>query len=186
MPVAGQTMFLFGIPWTNAEFGGWAGRNPTSLALARSRLHNLFVPNSASVDQCPNLRTKWLTLLAPPCRDTIWHFFGVASRRAGQNAKAKAPAAKMPNPSIAIAVASYAGSMNIREYLCVVRHTLVAGRTSQTHEIQRPKMCERFGSATRLKAGSHPIGGRESVVTTGDGTVGVCFEASGSRSPLWV
>ena len=35
-------------------------------------------------------------------------------------------AAKMPNPSIAIAVASYAGSMNIREYLCVVRHAVVA------------------------------------------------------------
>src|SRR5262245_56164352 len=45
---------------------------------------------------------------------------------AGQNPKAKAPAAKMPNPSIAIAVASYAGSMNIREYLCVVRHAVVA------------------------------------------------------------
>src|SRR5262249_24797548 len=144
------------------------------------------VPNSASVDQCPNLCTKWLTLLAPPCRDTIWHFFGVASWRAGQNAKAKAPAATMPNPSIAIPVASYAGSMHITEYLYVVRQTLVAGRPSQTHEIERPKMFDRSGSATRLNAGSHPIGGRESVVTTGDGTVGVCFEASGSRSPLWV
>ena len=60
------------------------------------------------------------------------------------------------------------------------------GPEHQTQEIQRPKMCERFGSATRLKAGSHPIGGRESVVTTGDETVEVCFEASGSRSPLWV
>ena len=92
----------------------------------------------------------------------------------------------MPNPNMAKAVASYAGSMNIREYLCVVWPTLVAGRASQTHEIQRPKIYERFGSATRLKAGSHPIGGRESVVTTGDGTVGIFFEARGNRSPLWV
>jgi hypothetical protein len=182
MPVAGQTMFLFGIHWTNAEFGGWAGR---SACPQIGYIIFLCQRVPASISAQTYVR-KWLTLLAPPCRDTIWHFFGVASWRAGQNAKAKAPAAKMPNPSIAIAVASYAGSMNIREYLCVVRHTLVAGRTSQTYEIQRPKMCERFGSATRLKAGSHPIGGRESVVTTGDGTVGVCFEASGSRSPLWV
>jgi hypothetical protein len=85
-----------------------------------------------------------------------------------------------------LAVASYADSMNIREYLCVVRPTLVAGHASQTHEIQRPKIYERFGSATRLKAGSHPIGGRESVVTTGDGTVGIFFGAGGNRSPLWV
>ena len=34
------------------------------------------------------------------------------------------------------------------------------------YETQRPKMCARFGSAARLKAGSQPIGGRESVVTT--------------------
>ena len=92
----------------------------------------------------------------------------------------------MPNPSIAKAVASYAGSMNIREYLYVVRPTLVADRASQAHEMQRPKMCERFGSAARLKAGSHPIGGRESVVTIGDKTVEAGFEATGSRSPLRV
>jgi hypothetical protein len=93
---------------------------------------------------------------------------------------------QLPNPNIAKAVASYAGSMNIREYLCVVRPTLVAGSASQTHEIQRQKIYERFGSATRLKAGSHPIGGNESVVTTGGGTVGIFFGASGNRSPLWV
>jgi hypothetical protein len=117
-----------------------------------------------------------------------WLRFSTQQRQAeaDQNPRAKAPAAKMPNPNIAKAVASYAGSMNIREYLCVVWPTLVAGRASQTHEIQRPKIYERFGSATRLKAGSHPIGGGESVVTTGDGTVGIFFGASGNRSPLWV
>ena len=92
----------------------------------------------------------------------------------------------MPNPSIAKAVASYAGSMNIGEYLCVVRSTLVADRASRAHEMQRPKMCARFGSAARLKAGSQPIGGRESVVTIGDETVGAGLEATGSRSPLRV
>ena len=57
---------------------------------------------------------------------------------------------------------------------------------SHTHEIQRPKICERFGSAARLKAGSHAIGGRETVVTTGDETVEIFFGASGNRSLLWV
>ena len=96
------------------------------------------------------------------------------------------PGSQNAQLNIAKAVASYAGSMNIREYLCVVWRTLVACRASHTHEIQRPKIYERFGSATRLKAGSHPIGSRERVVTTGDGTVGIIFGASGNRSPLWV
>src|SRR6516225_11402712 len=60
------------------------------------------------------------------------------------------------------------------------------GCSSQTQEIQRPKICARFGSATRLKAGSHAIGGRDSVVTTGDETVEVCLGPTGKRSPLWV
>jgi hypothetical protein len=59
-------------------------------------------------------------------------------------------------------------------------------RTFKSHEIQRPKICERFGSAARLKAGSHPISGRDSVVTTGDGTVEVCLGTSCKRSPLWL
>src|SRR6185312_6266011 len=59
-------------------------------------------------------------------------------------------------------------------------------RSPRSHEIQRPKTCERLGSATRLKAGSQPIGGRDSVVTTGDGTVEVFLGASCKRSPLWL
>ena len=47
-------------------------------------------------------------------------------------------------------------------------------------------MCERFGSAARLKADSHPIGGRDSVVTTGDEALEACLGTSGRRSPLWV
>jgi hypothetical protein len=57
-------------------------------------------------------------------------------------------------------------------------------RSPRSHEIQRPKTRERLGSATRLKAGSQPIGGRGSVVTTGDGTVEVFLGASSKRSPL--
>src|SRR3974390_881843 len=90
--------------------------------------------------------------------------------------------AKMPNPRIAIAAGSYAGNMNIGD-------TFVSSGLSswpKTHEIQRPKICERFGSAARLKAGSHPIGGRDSVVTTGDETVEVCLGAWSKRLPLWV
>ena len=34
--------------------------------------------------------------------------------------------------------------------------------------------------------GSQPIGGRDSVVTTGNGTVEVCLGASCKRSPLWL
>ena len=45
-------------------------------------------------------------------------------------------------------------------------------------------MCERFGSAARLKAVSHPIGGRDSVVTTGDEAFEACLGTSGRRSPL--
>jgi hypothetical protein len=93
--------------------------------------------------------------------------------------------AKMPNPSIAIAVGSYAGSMNmgIPFALSGTRSPRCA---SQTHEIQRPKMCERFGSAARLKADSHPIGGRDSVVTTGDEAFEMCLGTRDKRSPLWV
>ena len=87
----------------------------------------------------------------------------------------------MPNPIIAIAAGSYTGNMNIGGTFCFVRPALVA----ETHEIQRPKIWERFGSAARLKAGSHPIGGRDSVVTTDDETVEVCLGASGKRLPLW-
>jgi hypothetical protein len=53
-------------------------------------------------------------------------------------------------------------------------------------ETHRPKMCDRLGSATRLKADSHPIGGRDRVVTTGDDAFEACLGASGKRSPLWV
>jgi hypothetical protein len=75
----------------------------------------------------------------------------------------------MPNPSIAKAVASYAGSMNIWDTLALFGPRAArALLNNRTHEIQRPNMCERFGSAARLKADSQPIGGRESVVTTGD------------------
>jgi len=110
----------------------------------------------------------------------------------------------MPNPSTAIAVGSYAGSLNIgvsfaspegsRRNLNEALKTLLSWLSTRnfseqsfpTHEIQRPKICTRFGSAARLKAGSHPIGGRDSVVTTGDETIEVCLSACGSRSPLWV
>src|SRR5215475_13618614 len=93
--------------------------------------------------------------------------------------------AKMPNPSIAIAGGSYAGRKNIQDSFTS------SGRLSSwlgcpTHEMQRPKICERFGSATRLKVGSHPIGGRDSIVTTGGGTLEVRLGTSGKRSPLWV
>ena len=47
-------------------------------------------------------------------------------------------------------------------------------------------MCERFGSAARLKANLHPIGGRDNVVTTGDEAFEACLGISGRRSPLWV
>ena len=58
--------------------------------------------------------------------------------------------------------------------------------TLQTHEIQRPKICARAGSATRLNAGSHPTGGRDLTATAGDETLEVRFSVSGSRSPLFV
>src|SRR5215467_1229991 len=69
--------------------------------------------------------------------------------RAGQNPKATAPAAKMPNPSIAIAVASYAGSMNIREFLCVVRHAVVAAAL--------PKL-RRYSAQRYARASGQPRG----------------------------
>ena len=111
----------------------------------------------------------------------------------------------MPNPSTATAVGSYAGSLNIgvsfafsqgkplksrrgaQDVVVVaIGSRFLRALSFPTHEIQRPKICARFGSAARLKAGSQPIGGRDSVVTTGDETVGVSLTASGSRSPLWV
>ena len=70
--------------------------------------------------------------------------------------------------------------------LYFVRQTLSSCGASPTHEMHRPKICERFGSATRLKAGSHPIGGRDSVVTTGGGTFEVRLGTCGKRSPLWI
>ncbi len=50
--------------------------------------------------------------------------------------------------------------------------------------MQRPKICARSGSAVRLNAGSHPIGGRDKVVTDGDEIAGVRLSATGKRSPL--
>ena len=47
-------------------------------------------------------------------------------------------------------------------------------------------MCTRSGSTVRLKANSHPTGGRGSVVTTADGTFKVGFGESSARSPLCV
>src|ERR1700722_19769194 len=52
--------------------------------------------------------------------------------------------------------------------------------------MQRPKICERFGSAARLKTDARPIGGRDRVVTTGDDVFEVCLDTSGRRSPLCV
>jgi len=92
----------------------------------------------------------------------------------------------MPNPSIAIAVVSYAGSINIGACLPTADSFIRYARSPQSHERQRPKTCERFGSATRLKAGSQPIGGRDSVITTGDRTVELGLGASCKRSPLWL
>ena len=90
----------------------------------------------------------------------------------------------MPNPSIAIAVGSYVGSINITDTPCFVPRDELTGVLPNTYEIQRPKICERLGSTARLKADSHPIGGRDSVVTTDDERVEVCPGASGKRSPL--
>ena len=63
-----------------------------------------------------------------------------------------------------------------------IRRTL----NSLIHEMQRPNMCARAGSALRLNAGSHPIGGRGKVDTAGDEVVEVRLNASGKRSPLLV
>jgi hypothetical protein len=54
------------------------------------------------------------------------------------------------------------------------------------HERQRPKTWARAGSAARLNAGSHPIGGRCMLVTSGDGVAEVNLGDGGSRSPLMV
>jgi hypothetical protein len=56
--------------------------------------------------------------------------------------------------------------------------------TLQTHEMQRPKICARAGSATRLNTGSHPSGGCGLAPTAGNETVELRF--SGNRSPLFV
>jgi Phosphate transporter family len=58
--------------------------------------------------------------------------------------------------------------------------------TFKAHETQRPKICARAGSATRLKVDSHPIGGRDSVVTANDETGAVDLDISDKRSLLWV
>jgi hypothetical protein len=39
--------------------------------------------------------------------------------------------------------------------------------------MQRPKICARAGSATRLNAGSHPTGGCDLTATAGDETLEV-------------
>src|SRR4249919_2713873 len=52
--------------------------------------------------------------------------------------------------------------------------------------MQRPKMCARAGSATRLNAASHPTGGCDLTATAGDETLEVRFSVSGNRSPLFV
>ena len=95
-----------------------------------------------------------------------------------------AAAVKPRWPAISTAVGSCPGIIIIAEYPFISSGQ--SDYATQTYEIQRPNVCERFGSATRLKAGSHPIGGRESVITTGDETVEIFFGASGNRSPLWV
>jgi hypothetical protein len=56
---------------------------------------------------------------------------------------------------------------------------------STHHEMQRPKICARAGSAARLNAGSHPIGGRRIVVMNGDEMVDV-LGAGAKRSPILV
>jgi hypothetical protein len=59
------------------------------------------------------------------------------------------------------------------------------GDRSSHHEMQRPKICARAGSAERLNAGSYPIGGRRIVVMNGDEVVDV-LGAGAKRSPLLV
>ena len=76
------------------------------------------------------------------------------------------------------------GSINITDTSCFVPRDELTRVLPNTYEIQRPKICERLGSAARLKADSHPIGGRDSVVTTGDERATVWLGASGKRSPL--
>ena len=53
----------------------------------------------------------------------------------------------------------------------------------QTHEMQRPKICPRVGSATRLNDGSHPTGGCGLATKAGNETGEVRF--SGNRSALF-
>ena len=65
-------------------------------------------------------------------------------------------------------------------------HSRKRPATLQTHEMQRPKICPRVGSATRLNAGSHPTGGCDLTATAGDETLELRFSVSGSRSPLFV
>jgi hypothetical protein len=77
-------------------------------------------------------------------------------------------------------------------HCCSLRRPLIINRDQvvtverlyRTHEMQRPKIFARAGSATRLKAGSHPTGGGALTATAGNETVEVRF--SGNRSPLFV
>ena len=75
----------------------------------------------------------------------------------------------------------YAGRKNIQDSFTS------SGRLSSwlgcpTHEMQRPKICARAGSATRLNAGSHPTG-RRALTATGNETAEV--RLSCNRSPLF-
>ena len=87
----------------------------------------------------------------------------------------------MDTPIQVVCCCSLGGSIINRE-----QTVLFAVTRKQTHEIQRPKICARVGSATRLNAGSHPTGGRDLTATAGDETLEVRFSVSGSRSPLFV
>jgi hypothetical protein len=55
-------------------------------------------------------------------------------------------------------------------------------RSLTTHEMQRPKICARAGSAARLNAGSHPTGGC-ALAPPGNEAAEMGF--SGNRSPLF-
>src|ERR1700719_3462341 len=68
----------------------------------------------------------------------------------------------------------------------LVRGALVAAERPKLRRCSAQRCAKRFGSAARLNADSHPIGGRDSVVTTGDEAFEACLGTSGRRSPLWV
>jgi len=86
----------------------------------------------------------------------------------------------MDTPVQVVCCCSLGGSIINREQTCSSQ----SRGTLQTHEIQRPKICARAGSATRLNAGSHPTGGRALTAMAGNETVEVRF--SSNRSPLFV